>query len=56
MFQAIIMTYINITKFALIIKFEKYHSMIEPRRLKNVVFFSLVSYHRLKVLKYGSNA
>ena len=32
------MTYINITKFVLINKLEK-HSMIETRRLKNVVIF-----------------
>ena len=33
------MTYINITKFALIIYLEKDHSMIEERRLKYVVIF-----------------
>ena len=36
---AIIMTYINITKFVLINKLEKDHSMIETRCLKNVVIF-----------------
>ena len=39
MSQAIFMTYINITKFVLISKLEKDHSMIETRRLKNVVAF-----------------
>ena len=33
------MTYINITKFALIILLEKDHNMIEMRRLENVVIF-----------------
>ena len=33
------MTYINITKFALISKLEKDHSMIETRCLKNVAIF-----------------
>ena len=33
------MTYINITKFALISLLEKDHNMIETRRLKNVVIF-----------------
>ena len=33
------MTYINITKFVLINSLEKDHSMIETRRLKNVVVF-----------------
>ena len=33
------MTYINITKFALINYLEKDHSMIETRRLKNVPVF-----------------
>ena len=37
---AIIMIYINITNFLLISQFEKNHSMIEPRHLKNVVIFS----------------
>ena len=35
--QAIIMIYINITNFVLISQLEKDHSMIEMRRLKNVV-------------------
>ena len=39
MSQAIIMIYINITNFVLISYFEKDHSMIETRRLKNVVIF-----------------
>ena len=39
MSQAIIMTHINITKFLLINYLEKDHSMIETRRLKNVVIF-----------------
>ena len=33
------MAYINITKFVLINSLEKDHSMIETRRLKNVVIF-----------------
>ena len=33
------MTYINITKFVLIKELEKDHSMIETRRLKNVLIF-----------------
>ena len=33
------MTYINITKFALISLLEKDHNMIETRRLKKVVIF-----------------
>ena len=33
------MTSINITKFVLINQLEKDHSMIETRRLKNVVIF-----------------
>ena len=33
------MTYINITKFVLINYIEKDHSMIETRRLKDIVFF-----------------
>ena len=33
------MTYINITKFVLINLLEKDHSVIETRRLKNVVIF-----------------
>ena len=33
------MTYINITKFALISLLEKDHDMIETRRLKNVLIF-----------------
>ena len=33
------MTYINIIKFVLINSLEKDHSMIETRRLKNVVTF-----------------
>ena len=33
------MTYINVTKFVLINQLEKDHSMIETRRLKNVVIF-----------------
>ena len=33
------MTYINLTKFVLINQLEKDHSMIETRRLKNVVIF-----------------
>ena len=33
------MTSVNITKFALINKLEKDHSMIETHRLKNVVIF-----------------
>ena len=37
--QAIIMIYINITKFLLINYLEKNHSMIETPRLKNVIFF-----------------
>ena len=36
--QAIVMTYINITKFALINELEKDHSMIEMCCLKNVIF------------------
>ena len=39
MSQAIIMTYINITKFVLINQLEKDHSMIETHSLKNVVIF-----------------
>ena len=39
MSYAIIMTYINITKFVLINQLEKDHSMIETRRLKNIVIF-----------------
>ena len=35
----IIIIYINITSFILISQLEKYHSMIETRRLKNVVIF-----------------
>ena len=34
-----IMNYINITKFLLINELEKDHSMVETRRLKNVVIF-----------------
>ena len=43
---AIIMTYINITKFVLINKLEKDHIMIETLRLKNVVIFiqTILSY------------
>ena len=33
------MTYVNITKFVLIIELEKGHSMIETRCLENVVIF-----------------
>ena len=33
------MTYINIAKFVLINELEKDHSMIETRRLKNIVIF-----------------
>ena len=33
------MTYINISKFVLINELEKDHSIIETRRLKNVVIF-----------------
>ena len=33
------MAYINITKFVLINQLEKDHSIIEMRRLKNVVIF-----------------
>ena len=33
------MTYVNITKFVIINYLEKGHSMIETRRLKNVVIF-----------------
>ena len=33
------MTYINLKKFVLINQLEKDHSMIETRRLKNVVIF-----------------
>ena len=50
MSQAIIMIYINITSFPLMSQLEKDHSMIETRRLKNVViflqtiFFSSVQY------------
>ena len=33
------MTYINMTKFVLINQFQKDHSMIEVRCLKNVVIF-----------------
>ena len=39
MSYAIIMTYINITKFVLINQLEKDHSMIEMRCLKNIVIF-----------------
>ena len=39
MLLAIIMTYINITKFVLINELEKDHSVIETRRLKNVGTF-----------------
>ena len=35
------MTYINIIKFALINEIKKDHSMIETRRLKNVVIQNL---------------
>ena len=42
MSQAIIMTFINITKFALINCLEKDHSMIERRCLKNVIFIQTV--------------
>ena len=34
------MIYISVTSFVLISQLEKYHSMIEMRRLKNVAFFS----------------
>ena len=37
--QAIIMTYMSITKFVLINQLEKDHSMIETCRLKNVLIF-----------------
>ena len=37
MAQAIIMNYINIINFVLISYLEKDHSMIETRRLKNLV-------------------
>ena len=39
MLQAIIMIYMNITNFVLISQLEKYHSMMERHRLKNVVIF-----------------
>ena len=39
MSQAIMMTCINVAEFVLISQLEKEHSMIETRRLKNVVFF-----------------
>ena len=39
MLQAIIMIYMNITNFVLISQLEKYHSMMEKHRLKNVVIF-----------------
>ena len=39
MSQAIIMIYTNIINFVLISLLEKDHSMIETRRLKNVVVF-----------------
>ena len=39
MSQAIIMIYTNIISFVLISLLEKDHSMIETRRLKNVVVF-----------------
>ena len=39
MAKAIIMVHINITNFVLISQLEKYHSMIQKRRLKNVFFY-----------------
>ena len=42
MSQAIIMIYTNIINFVLISLLEKDHSMIETRRLKNVVFFQTI--------------
>ena len=39
MSQAVIIIYLNITNFVLISYFEKDHSMIESRRLKNVAIF-----------------
>ena len=44
MCQAIIITYINITKFVLINYLGQDHSMIETRRLKNVIFIQTIYY------------
>ena len=51
------MTYINITKFVLINYLEKDHSMIETRRLKNVVTFmqTILSSVLLRKIKRGCN-
>ena len=38
------MTYINITKFALVNELEKDHSMIQTHRLKHVIFVQTVLY------------
>ena len=42
------MTYINITKFVLVNELEKDHSMVETRRLKNVVIFIQIISKSLK--------
>ena len=44
MCQAIIITYINITKFVLINYLGQDHNMIETRRLKNVIFIQTIYY------------
>ena len=42
MAQAIIMIYVSITNFVLISLLEKDHSIIETRRLKNVISFQTI--------------
>ena len=54
MLQAIILIYINITKFVLINWLEKYHSMIETRRLKNFAVFNLkIIFERFELFWFG---
>ena len=54
MLQAIIMIYINITKFVLINWLEKYHRMIETRRLKNFPVFNLkIIFERFELFWFG---
>ena len=54
MLQTIIMIYINITKFVLIKKKKKYHSMIETRRLKNFAVFNLkIIFERFELFWFG---